>query len=230
MAKRLLDIVGAALGLLVLAPLLAAIALWVRCDSPGPVLFRQIRVGRGRREFRMLKFRTMRHQDPAGVDQLRERPPSSAADPRITRAGRVLRRYSIDELPQLWNVLRGDMSLVGPRPLMPEQLAAVAAQYESRFDVHSGITGLAQITGRQSLDWPEKLRLDAVYAREGTFLTDIRILARTVLVVAGGRGLYYAAEGTSWRAHLLQQPELRRRRVPDSQEQSACNRRRREND
>jgi lipopolysaccharide/colanic/teichoic acid biosynthesis glycosyltransferase len=230
MAKRLLDIVGAALGLLVLAPLLAAIALWVRCDSPGPILFRQTRVGKGRREFRMLKFRTMRHQDPAGVDQLRERPPSSADDPRITRAGRVLRRYSCDELPQLWNVLRGDMSLVGPRPLMPEQLAAVAAEYESRFDVHPGITGLAQITGRQSLDWPEKLRLDAVYAREGTSLTDIRILARTVLVVAGGRGLYYAAEGASWRAHLPKQPELRSRRVPDFQEESACNRRRREND
>lgn len=193
-AKRLLDVVGAAVGLVLLSPLLAAVALWIRLDSPGPVLFRQRRVGRDGRPFVLLKFRTMR----AGADR-EWRPPASGADlrtfrfqeaddPRVTRAGRWLRRTSLDELPNLWNVLRGEMSLVGPRPEVPEIVALYDARMRQRLAVKPGITGLAQISGRGELSTGEAIEYDLEYCRTWSLCLDVRILLRTVGTVLSRRG------------------------------------------
>ncbi|MCK2183059.1 sugar transferase [Halomonas getboli] len=197
--KRGLDVVAAALGLTLLAPLLALLALWVRLDSPGPALYCQRRLGRDGRPFLLYKLRSMHlHQEG---DPRREAVLEAGRDPRITRAGRWLRASSLDELPQLWNVLRGEMSLVGPRPLLPEQWAAVPLECRSRFAVAPGITGLAQVRGRRGLDWPDQLAADVEYvARRGLGL-DLRLLFATVGVVLTARGVYGEA-GRNWRAYL----------------------------
>ncbi len=188
-AKRALDLVAAVALLVILAPLLAAAAVAVRLDSNGPAIFLQLRVGRGRRSFRMAKFRTMR----AGGDDevLREHLERLAAgergvgrlrvedDPRITRVGRLLRRWSIDELPNLWNVVRGEMSLVGPRPLVPFEVELLGDEAAPRFLVRPGITGLAQIEGRDELDIEARTRHDLEYVQNRSMALDLRILART---------------------------------------------------
>ncbi|TDP71411.1 sugar transferase [Roseateles toxinivorans] len=198
MAKRLFDILLSALGLLLLSPLLLAIALWVKLDSPGPALFKQQRVGRHGRPFAIHKFRTMRIDAPALGPQI-----TIGADPRITRSGATLRRYKLDELPQLWDVLRGAMSLVGPRPevaryvvLYPDELRQLV------LSVRPGITDLASIEYRdegavlaRSSDpersyveevMPAKLALAAQYVRTQSLAGDLRLILRTIKAIWGG--------------------------------------------
>lgn len=198
MFKRILDVVVSAAGLVVLSPVLVATALAVRLDSPGPVFFRQERVGLGRAPFEVVKFRTMTHRE--AIDQHAERVVEGNADARITRVGRLLRVSSLDELPQLINVLKGEMSLVGPRPVLPEQVEVVPEDRMARFDVRPGITGLAQVNGRRSLDWMEQLAYDADYARAPGVRRDLGILLRTVKVVFTGSGIY-ADASKNWRAY-----------------------------
>jgi lipopolysaccharide/colanic/teichoic acid biosynthesis glycosyltransferase len=196
--KRGLDVAGATIGLVVFAPIFALLALVVRLDSPGPILFVQMRVGLGGRPFRMFKFRTMRD----GADDEKE---SVAAlnrsgdprlfkipsDPRVTRLGRVIRRWSLDELPQLYNVLIGDMSLVGPRPFFEPDLAGYEPHHFERLTVMPGLTGLWQVSGRNDVvDFEEVVRLDREYIERWSLGLDVRILARTVPAVASRRGAY----------------------------------------
>ncbi len=194
--KRLLDMVGAGLGLVLLAPVFAAIALAVRLDDGGPVLFRQIRVGRGGQEFAILKFRTMCVDAEARVVALEQANEGAGPlfkmkdDPRVTRVGGFLRRTSLDELPQLWNVLTGTMSLVGPRPALPREVAVYEDFADRRLLVTPGITGLWQVSGRSDLDWAEGVRLDLHYVENWSFLHDVVILARTVPSVLRSRGAY----------------------------------------
>ncbi len=187
-AKRAFDL-AVSLALLVgLSPLLAAAALAVRLDSRGPALFLQERVGRHQRPFRLVKFRTMRAggDDEVLHEHLERLAGGDGAstlrvedDPRITRVGRHLRRWSIDELPDLWNVVRGEMSLVGPRPLVPFEVELLGEQAAPRFLVRPGITGLAQIGGRVELDIDERTRLDLEYVNRRSLALDVRIIART---------------------------------------------------
>lgn len=199
--KRPIDVVASAAVLAILWPLLLGIAIWVRVDSPGPALFRQQRVGRDRARFNILKFRTMVYRPSDAIDQVAEQVVTGGGDSRITRAGRILRSSSLDELPQLLNILRGEMSLIGPRPILPDQLAAVPEQRHDRFAVRPGLTGLAQARGRRGLDWLEQLTLDSEYVGRCSLWLDIRIVLRTVVVVTRSSGVY-GGEGSNWRAHL----------------------------
>jgi lipopolysaccharide/colanic/teichoic acid biosynthesis glycosyltransferase len=194
-ASRLVDVVAAGVLVVVLAPLLLLIAVAVRFDSPGPAFFRQVRVGRGRQPFTMLKFRSMTvggddraHREQiarelAGEDASADGSWKLAADVRVTRVGALLRRTSLDELPQLFNVLGGSMSLVGPRPCLGWEADQFPARYADRFAVRPGITGLWQVSGHSTLGTLDMLRLDAEYARAWGFWTDIRILLLTVPVL-----------------------------------------------
>jgi exopolysaccharide biosynthesis polyprenyl glycosylphosphotransferase len=191
--KRLVDIAVSAAGLVLLSPVLAAIALAVKLDSPGPVLYRQVRATRHGRPFTMLKFRSMLPDAEAdlrrrGVDVTRPFFKLEGEDPRITRVGRFLRRTSLDELPQLWNVLKGEMSLVGPRPLPIEQVRANLELLAARHEVRAGLTGWWQVKGRADLDTPEALRMDAFYVENWSLWLDLEILLRTVAVVLRGEG------------------------------------------
>jgi lipopolysaccharide/colanic/teichoic acid biosynthesis glycosyltransferase len=192
MSKRLFDIALALLLLVVLAPVLLCIALAVRIAIGRPVLFRQVRPGRNARLFAILKFRTMTNErDPTGQllpDARRLRP-----------FGRVLRASSLDELPELINVLKGDMSFVGPRPLLPEYLALYDAQQARRHEVRPGISGWAQVNGRNALTWEEKLRLDVWYVDNMSLLLDLRILWLTVIRVLTARGVSQAGHATAER-------------------------------
>ncbi|MCC5874408.1 MAG: sugar transferase [Gammaproteobacteria bacterium] len=200
MLKRAFDILASALALTILAPALLMLAVWIRLDSTGPVLFRQQRLGLRQTPFRVLKFRTMVARDPDAIDQHQEQVVSAGADPRITRAGRVLRATSLDELPQLWNILVGEMSCVGPRPVLPEQLEAIPADCRARFAVRPGLTGLAQVRGRRTLDWLEQLSADVEYVKRQSLWLDLGIVLRTVYVVLTAQGLYGDA-GRNWRAY-----------------------------
>ncbi len=175
-AKRVLDVAVALAGLVVLSPLLAAVALAVRLSSPGPVLFAQVRIGRHRAPFQIVKFRTMREPEPTDRE---DADCQEGKDARVTRVGRLLRRIGVDEFPQLWNILVGDMSLVGPRPLIPEETDALSNSVASRFDVRPGMTGLWQICGQHDLRWDEMCQLDIAYVSSWSFRTDLRILAAT---------------------------------------------------
>jgi len=176
------DVTAAAAGLLILAPLIAAVAAVVRAAMGSPVLYRQKRTGLGERDFELLKFRTMTEQRGPDGRLL----PDEA---RLTPLGRFLRRWSLDELPQLWNVLRGDMSLVGPRPLLPDYLPRYTEFQRRRHEVKPGITGWAQVNGRNALSWEEKFELDVWYVEHQSLWLDLRILWRTVWQVLQGRGL-----------------------------------------
>jgi exopolysaccharide biosynthesis polyprenyl glycosylphosphotransferase len=180
---------------LVAAPVLAAIALAVRLDSPGPALFRQTRVGARGEEFEMLKFRTMCVDAEARLAELKGDAGNDVLfkmrhDPRITRIGGLLRRYSLDELPQLINVLRGEMSLVGPRPPLPSEVAGYAADAVRRLRVQPGLTGLWQVSGRSDLSWDESLRLDLWYVDNWSLVLDLQIIFRTARAVLRGQGAY----------------------------------------
>jgi exopolysaccharide biosynthesis polyprenyl glycosylphosphotransferase len=193
MIKRAIDVCGAGLGMLVIAPVLLAIALAVKLDSRGPVLFAQRRMGRNK-DFRMLKFRTM----VVGADQMKQDllhlneadgPMFKIErDPRITRVGRFLRKTSLDELPQLWNVLRGEMSLVGPRPLIPDEDDHVIGWHRTRLELTPGLTGPWQVAGRTAVPFHEMVKMDYLYVAEWSLWNDIRLLLRTMPVVLMGRG------------------------------------------
>ena len=187
--KRALDIVGASLGLLLLAPLLLATAVAVRLWIGHPVLFRQWRPGFLGLPFLLIKFRTMTN----ACDHLGRPLPDAK---RLTPLGRRLRAASLDELPELWNVLRGDMSLVGPRPLLMEYLPLYNEEQMRRHDVKPGITGWAQINGRNTLEWEEKFALDLWYVENCSFWLDLKILARTVVKVFAREGIGHGQEAT----------------------------------
>lgn len=187
--KRLMDIVGAALGLIVLAPVLCVTAITVRVVLGRPVLFRQVRPGVHGRRFILYKFRTMRDVVDASGATLPD------AD-RLTRVGAWLRSTSIDELPELWNVLRGDMSLVGPRPLLAEYLLLFTPTQARRHEVRPGITGWAQVNGRNELSWEERLALDVWYVDNRSLALDLRILLRTVRAVVARAGISHSGHAT----------------------------------
>jgi lipopolysaccharide/colanic/teichoic acid biosynthesis glycosyltransferase len=190
--NRALDVVVAAAGLAVTSPLLAAAAVAIKLEDGGPVLFRQTRVGRDGTDFELLKLRTMvvdAERQGAGyaVD---------AGDSRITRVGRILRKTSVDELPQFWNVVRGDMSLIGPRPTLRYQVERYTERQRKRLDVRPGLTGWAQIHGRATLPWDERIELDVWYVEHRSPRVDLKILLRTPLALLGGT--YRGATG-GWR-------------------------------
>lgn len=175
----------AALGLIVLSPVLLAAAIWIKLDSRGPVFYRQQRVGKDGRVFEMLKLRTMvQGSDPVGVGTV-----VGQGDPRVTKPGELMRRTSVDEIPNLVNVLRGEMAIVGPRPPIPPHIEYFSLQGHPRFDVLPGITGWAQVKGRADITWPERVELDEWYVQHRTPLLDLRILAMTVLPVLTGQGV-----------------------------------------
>jgi lipopolysaccharide/colanic/teichoic acid biosynthesis glycosyltransferase len=184
--SRVLDVVLAATLLLVAAPLLALAALAIRLESRGPVFYRQLRVGRDGEPFELWKLRTM----VAGAESMGAGIYVLAGDARITRVGRMLRRFSLDELPNLMNVLRGEMAIVGPRPTVQEQVDRYTDRQRRRLEVKPGITGWAQINGRTSLSWPERIELDVWYVEHRSMRLDLRILARTARMLATGHGLY----------------------------------------
>lgn len=195
-AKEIFDRVGAALLLLVLAPLLATIAVLIRRGSPGPVLFPQVRVGRDGREFTMLKFRTMYADAEQRLAELLDRNELDGVlfkirdDPRVTPTGRWLRRWSLDELPQLLNVLVGEMSLVGPRPPLPREVEVYPDDMCRRFVVKPGLTGLWQVSGRSDLSWEDSVRLDLRYVENWSLSLDLVILLRTLTAVSRASGAY----------------------------------------
>jgi lipopolysaccharide/colanic/teichoic acid biosynthesis glycosyltransferase len=192
--KRALDIAGAALGLLLAAPVLAVAALAIRLEGGGHFIYRQRRVGRDGVPFDLYKLRTM----VAGAETMGSGLIVDAGDDRITKVGALLRRSSLDELPNLINVLRGEMSLVGPRPTVQVQVDRYTDQQRRRLDALPGITGWAQVNGRASLPWHERIELDLAYIRDASLRHDLFILAASVRMVATGHGLYRGETG-GWR-------------------------------
>ncbi|MCW4384757.1 sugar transferase [Salinibacterium sp. SYSU T00001] len=199
--KRAFDVVATSLGLVLLSPVLALIALAIKLDSAGPVLFAQPRIGRNGREFKMLKFRTMVPDAEAVLERMRQNGEfdkddgngvlfKMRDDPRVTRIGKFLRRFSIDELPQLINVLTGDMSLVGPRPPLAREVAEYDGHVHRRFLVKPGVTGLWQVSGRSNLSWEESVRLDLYYVENWTLTGDLMLLWRTARAVLARDGAY----------------------------------------
>ncbi len=203
-ACRILDLTVAVAMLIVLAPFLAVIAIAIKLDSSGPVLFRQRRIGRSLAPFTVMKFRTMTHgashethkrfvvglitgEQPEATSQRGPRF-KLAGDPRVTRVGRLLRRSSLDELPQLWNVIRGEMSLVGPRPPIPYEVEHYPPHWFERFAVKPGVTGLWQVSGRSELTLEEMVRLDVEYVHRRSLWLDLSILLKTIPAVLSARG------------------------------------------
>lgn len=200
-AKRGLDVVGAALLLVVLAPLLGLVALGIWLDDGRPVFFTQTRVGQGGAPFRLWKFRTL---------TTGPKDPTRPAD-HTTRLGAVLRRWALDELPQLWNVLRGEMSLVGPRPTLPDQVQHYGPHERIRLRVRPGLTGWAQIHGRNALSWPARIDLDVWYVRNWSLALDLRILARTPGALLSGTGV----DGPGQRNPAFTAPDRQRNAAAD---------------
>ena len=190
--RRALDFAGAGLALLLTSPLLALAALAIKLDDRGPVLYRQRRVGRHADEFDLLKLRTM----VVGAEAQGAGWAVNEGDPRITRVGRVLRRLSIDELPQLWNVVRGEMSLVGPRPTLAYQVERYTPRQRRRLEVKPGITGWAQVQGRASVPWDDRIEFDVWYVEHRSLWLDLRILARTPMALFTGT---YKGETGGWK-------------------------------
>jgi len=191
MIKRALDIIISAPLTILTAPLVALLAVAVRIESRGDPIYRQVRVGQDGRLFEIYKLRTM----VSGAEFTGAGLAIASGDSRITRLGTLLRRYSLDELPNLWNVLRGEMSIVGPRPTLKGQVDQYTPRQRGRLAVKPGITGWAQINGRASLPWPERIELDLWYVAHRSLALDLRILARTLGQVARGSGIYKGAEG-----------------------------------
>jgi lipopolysaccharide/colanic/teichoic acid biosynthesis glycosyltransferase len=190
-AKRMLDLVLAGTGSVLSAPVLALAALAIRIESPGSPIYRQTRVGQGGATFRIYKLRTMMHgAEFTGAGLAIQR-----GDVRITRVGRLLRRSSLDELPNLWNVVRGEMSVVGPRPTVPVQVEQYTERQRGRLAVKPGITGWAQVNGRAALPWSERIELDLWYVEHQSFALDLKILAMTGRAVLSAQGLYKGKKG-----------------------------------
>jgi len=191
MARRIFDVVVAAAGLLAASPILLLAMLAVKLESRGGAFYRQRRVGRHGREFDVLKLRTM----VAGAEHIGAGMAVNNGDARITRVGRILRRTSLDELPNLVNVLKGEMAIVGPRPTLPSQVAQYTERERGRLAVRPGITGWAQVNGRASLPWSERIELDLWYIEHRSWRLDLRILWRSAQLVVRGEGLYKGATG-----------------------------------
>jgi lipopolysaccharide/colanic/teichoic acid biosynthesis glycosyltransferase len=185
-ASRALDLLVASLVLAVASPLLAVAAILIKLESRGPVFYRQRRVGRAGEPFELWKLRTM----VQGAESMGAGVYVVEGDSRITRVGRVLRRFSLDELPNLVNVIKGEMAVVGPRPTVQEQVDRYSERQRRRLEVRPGITGWAQVKGRASLPWPERIELDVWYVEHRSLSLDLRILAKTVRLLATGHGLY----------------------------------------
>jgi lipopolysaccharide/colanic/teichoic acid biosynthesis glycosyltransferase len=190
--NRALDVTIAGLGLAIASPVLAVAALAVKLEDRGPVLYRQTRVGKDGRDFELLKLRTM----VVGAEKMGAGYAVDQGDSRITRSGALLRRLSIDELPQLWNVIRGDMSVIGPRPTLRYQVDRYDERQLHRLDVKPGITGWAQIHGRAALPWAERIDLDLWYVKHRSPSVDLKILLRTPLALFGGT---YKGETGGWK-------------------------------
>jgi lipopolysaccharide/colanic/teichoic acid biosynthesis glycosyltransferase len=197
MIRRAVDVVVSALALVLSSPLLLAAMLAVRLESPGPVIYRQRRAGRSGKPFDVLKLRTM----VDGAEHIGAGLAVNANDSRITRVGAFLRRSSLDELPNLLNVLRGEMTLIGPRPTLPAQVDQYTERQRGRLAVKPGITGWAQVNGRASLPWSERIELDLYYLENRSLSLDLRILLRTPAMVLGGSGLYKGQAG-GWEGEL----------------------------
>jgi len=193
--RRTIDIVGGTVALLVAAPVMALAALAIRLESRGHPIYRQRRVGRDGRPFDLLKLRTM----VDGAERIGAGLAINENDPRVTRVGAFLRRTSFDELPNLLNVVRGDMSFIGPRPTIPVQVAQYTERQRGRLQVRPGITGWAQVNGRASLPWSDRIELDLYYIEHRSLAFDLRILRRTLAIVFGGSGLYKGETG-GWEA------------------------------
>jgi lipopolysaccharide/colanic/teichoic acid biosynthesis glycosyltransferase len=189
--RRLFDVVVAGAALIATAPIVGLAILAIRLESKGDAIYRQRRVGRDGREFDVLKLRTMVH----GAEHIGSGMAVDAGDARITRVGAFLRRTSIDELPNLVNVLRGEMAIIGPRPTIPVQVARYTERQRGRLAVRPGITGWAQVRGRASLPWSERIELDLWYIEHRSWRLDVEILRRTVGVLLGGTGLYKGDKG-----------------------------------
>jgi lipopolysaccharide/colanic/teichoic acid biosynthesis glycosyltransferase len=184
--KRLLDLALAVPTAVVLSPLLGALAAAVKLESRGPVFFRQERIGRHGRSFEILKLRTLYYEPPREASDYL----ISSGDARITRVGAFLRRWSLDELPQVWNIIRGDMSIVGPRPTLRYQVEQYTDFQRRRLEVPPGVTGWAQVHGRNRVRWPQRIELDVWYVDHRSPWLDLRVLARTARLLVSGHGLY----------------------------------------
>ncbi len=191
MTRRLFDVVVAAAALVVSSPVLLAAIVAIRLESPGHPIFRQRRIGKDGRPFDMLKLRTM----VAGAESMGSGLAVNEGDPRITRVGAVLRRFSIDELPNLVNVLRGDMAIVGPRPTVQVQVQQYTERQRGRLAIRPGLTGWAQVNGRAKLRWDERIELDLWYIEHRSWRLDLRILARTARIILAGEGIYKGRTG-----------------------------------
>lgn len=194
MTRRLIDVLVSACGLLAAAPVLGLAALAIRLETQGPVIYRQRRIGKDGRPFDVLKLRTM----VDGAERIGAGFAVDRGDARITRVGALLRRTSVDELPNLLNVLRGDMSLIGPRPTLPHQVEAYTTRQRGRLAIRPGITGWAQVNGRASLPWPERIELDLHYIEHRSLALDLEIVRRSFKVLLAGEGLYKGETG-GWR-------------------------------
>ena len=190
--NRAADVVGASLGLVLASPVLAVAAVAIKLEDGGPVFYRQRRVGYRGRDFDLLKLRTM----VVGAERQGAGFAINRGDPRITRTGRILRRLSLDELPQLWNVVRGDMSLIGPRPTLRYQVEQYTPRQRRRLDVKPGLTGWAQVNGRTKLPWDERIELDVWYVEHRSPWVDLKILLRTPLALFTGT---YKGETGGWK-------------------------------
>ena len=197
MIRRAVDIAVSSLALILSAPVLALAALAIRLESRGPVIYSQRRAGLEGRTFDVIKLRTM----VDGAEHIGAGLAIDANDPRITRVGAFLRRTSLDELPNLLNVLRGEMSMIGPRPTLPAQVEQYTPRQRGRLQIKPGITGWAQVNGRASLPWDERIELDLYYIDHRSLSLDMRILWRTVAMVLGGSGLYKGEAG-GWKGEL----------------------------
>jgi lipopolysaccharide/colanic/teichoic acid biosynthesis glycosyltransferase len=194
-ARRAFDVAAASVALLLFAPVMVVAIVAIRVESPGHPIYRQRRVGKDGEPFDILKLRTM----VSGAEGMGAGLAVNEGDSRITRVGTLLRRFSLDEVPNLWNVLRGEMSIVGPRPTVPVQVEQYTERQRGRLAVKPGITGWAQVNGRTRLPWSERIELDLWYVEHRSLWLDARILARTLTMVVTGRGLYKGDTG-GWRA------------------------------
>jgi lipopolysaccharide/colanic/teichoic acid biosynthesis glycosyltransferase len=194
--RRLFDVVVAAVGLVLTLPVLLAAILAIRIETPGHPIYRQRRIGRDGRPFDMLKLRTM----VAGAEAMGSGLAVNEGDPRITRVGAFLRRFSIDELPNLVNVLKGDMAIVGPRPTVQVQVAQYTERQRGRLAVRPGLTGWAQVNGRAKLRWDERIELDLWYVEHRSWRLDLAILLRTARIIVAGEGIYKGRTG-GWHRH-----------------------------
>ncbi|NCT37342.1 sugar transferase [Bacillus sp. EB93] len=195
--KRSIDIIGSLIGLIILSPIFILIAILIKIEDPnGPIFFKQVRVGKEETEFQMYKFRSMvsdaeeRLKDLLTLNEVSGAMFKMKEDPRITRIGKFIRKTSIDELPQLWNVLKGDMSLVGPRPPLLREVVEYSSYDRQRLLVIPGCTGLWQVSGRSNLNFDQMVKLDLKYIKDRTFWFDLKIIFKTVLMIIGSKDAY----------------------------------------